>query len=43
VDQLDVPDDATASQVLEAAIEHSIAEADVVGTFSRNGTAQNHA
>lgn len=36
VDQLDVPDDATASDVLEAAVENAIAEADVVGTYSRD-------
>jgi Raf kinase inhibitor-like YbhB/YbcL family protein len=36
VPELDVPDDATASDVLDAAMANSIAEADVVGTYSRN-------
>jgi Raf kinase inhibitor-like YbhB/YbcL family protein len=35
VDQLDVPEDATASQVLDAAVEHCIDEADAVGVFAR--------
>jgi Raf kinase inhibitor-like YbhB/YbcL family protein len=35
VPRLGLPDDATADQVLEAAREHSIAEADLVGTFER--------
>jgi Raf kinase inhibitor-like YbhB/YbcL family protein len=33
--RLEVPDDADATQVLEAAIEHSLAEAENVGTFER--------
>ena len=36
VDHLDVPEDASASDVLSAAMEYSIAEADVVGTYSRD-------
>jgi Raf kinase inhibitor-like YbhB/YbcL family protein len=36
VGQLDLPDDASAKQVLNAAIDHAIDEADVVGTFSRS-------
>ncbi|HEX6636639.1 MAG TPA: YbhB/YbcL family Raf kinase inhibitor-like protein [Steroidobacteraceae bacterium] len=35
VDRLDVPEEATANDVLQAAMENSIAEADVVGTYSR--------
>ncbi len=35
VPELDVPDDATAEQVLEAARAHALAEADTVGTFER--------
>lgn len=35
VPELGLPDDATADQVLDAAREHVIAEADVVGTFER--------
>ena len=35
VPRLGLPEDATAEQVLEAAQEHSIAEADVIGTFER--------
>ena len=36
VPELDVPDDATASDVLDAAMANAIAEADLVGTFSRS-------
>ncbi len=36
VKKLRVPSGATAKQVLQAAIDHAIDEADVVGTFSRN-------
>lgn len=36
VERLELPEDATADQVLEAAMENSIAEADVVGTYSRD-------
>jgi Raf kinase inhibitor-like YbhB/YbcL family protein len=35
VPELGLPDDATADQLLDAAREHVIAEADVVGTFER--------
>jgi Raf kinase inhibitor-like YbhB/YbcL family protein len=35
VPELDVPDDAHAEQVLEAARAHAIAEADSIGTFER--------
>jgi len=35
VPRLGLPEDATAQQVLDAATEHSIAEADVIGTFER--------
>jgi Raf kinase inhibitor-like YbhB/YbcL family protein len=35
VPMLDVPADSNASQVLEAASAHAIAEADTVGTFER--------
>lgn len=35
VDRLDLPEGASASQVLSAAMQNSIAEADVIGTFSR--------
>ncbi len=35
VERLDLPDDVSASEVLSAAMESSIAEADVIGTFSR--------
>ena len=34
-DELDLPEDASAKQVLDAALEHSIAEAETVGTFER--------
>src|SRR3954470_16225462 len=33
--ELGLPDDASAQQVLEAAVEHSLAEAETVGTFER--------
>jgi Raf kinase inhibitor-like YbhB/YbcL family protein len=33
--QLEVPEDADAKQILDAAMEHSIAEAETVGTFER--------
>jgi Raf kinase inhibitor-like YbhB/YbcL family protein len=36
VERLDLPDDASASDVLSAAMDNAIAEADVVGTFSRD-------
>ncbi len=36
VEELDLPDDASAADVLEAAQESAIAEADIVGTFSRD-------
>lgn len=35
VPELDVPDDATATDVLDAAMANAIAEADVIGTYSR--------
>jgi Raf kinase inhibitor-like YbhB/YbcL family protein len=36
VPELGLPEDATAEQVLDAVQEHSIAEADVIGTFERS-------
>jgi len=36
VPELDLPDDATATDVLDAAKSNAIAEADVVGTYSRS-------
>lgn len=36
VEELDLPEDASAADVLEAAQESAIAEADVVGTYSRD-------
>jgi phosphatidylethanolamine-binding protein (PEBP) family uncharacterized protein len=35
VPELDVPEECDAAQVLEAARAHSIAEAEVIGTFER--------
>lgn len=36
VDRLEIPDDASAGDVLAAALDNSIAEADVVGVYSRD-------